>query len=193
MALPEVEFELTAEQYSLMGFPTLRQGEPLAVLLDGGILFPEAGAQNWYTVQKEPLPAAFVRVGRAGYAFTGQIVAADIVKEDDVQSATVLVDCGVAKIRVTCAPYDDGDLPEGVWETRTITGLCHLQGMVEDAFASPIGETVGVTIWHFRRLLLTPGDAKFGEWYQSDELPPTPFTHDRITVIAHLHRSLLRE
>ncbi|MEZ4580969.1 MAG: hypothetical protein R3A10_04845 [Caldilineaceae bacterium] len=64
------------------------------MLLDGGILFPEAGAQNWYTVQKEPLSPAFVLTRRL--RLYGADCRVDIVKQDDVQSATVLVDCGVA-------------------------------------------------------------------------------------------------
>ncbi len=59
MPLDEIEFELSAEQYAAMGYPGLRQGQPLTVLLDGGLLLPEAGALTWYSVQKEPLPARF--------------------------------------------------------------------------------------------------------------------------------------
>lgn len=189
MALAEVEFELSAEQFARMGFPHLQQGEPLTVILDGGVLLPDVSAQNWYVVQKDPLAHKLVQVGRALYAFVGQIAEADIVKDDDIQTATLLVDCGVARIRVTCAPTDDGRLPDGVWETRTITGLCHLQGIVDDEFAAPVGESTGVTLWHFRRLVLSPGDPNFGEWYQTDELLPVPFSFDRLMVTAHLHRS----
>lgn len=192
MTLAEIEFELSAEQFARMGYPQLRQGEPLSVILDGGILLPDVGAERWYSVQSEPLTAKLVQVGRALYAFTGRIIEADIVKEEGMQTATLIVDCGQTKIRVTCGPGDDGRLPDGVWETRTITGLCHLQGIVEDDFVAPVGETVGVTIWGFRRLLLTPGDVKFGEWYQSDDLLPAPYSYDRLMVIAHLHRSLLQ-
>ncbi|MCB0132772.1 MAG: hypothetical protein KDD78_18040 [Caldilineaceae bacterium] len=191
MSLPEVEFELSAQQYALMDYPALRQGHALSLQLDGGVLLPEPGAQFWYAAQAEPLPPQFVHVGRATYAFTGQIVAADIAKGDGLESATLLVECGTVRMRVTCAPQEDGRLPYGVWETRTLTGLCHLQGVVDEDFASPIGESVGVTVWHFRRLLLTPGDPKFGEWHQFEELHPLPFTYDRLLITARAHRSIL--
>ena len=37
MALAEIEFELPANQYELMGYPPLHQGESLAVLFDAGV------------------------------------------------------------------------------------------------------------------------------------------------------------
>ena len=60
--LPQIEFELSAEQFALMGFPRLQQGLPLSAVLDGGVLLPEPGPDPWYTVQKEPLtPPSFLR------------------------------------------------------------------------------------------------------------------------------------
>jgi hypothetical protein len=189
--LTEIEFELPAEQIELMGFPRLTQGQPLTVIFDAGILLPDPGANYWFAVQKEALPHRFVRVGRALYAFTGQIEDADIVKEEGIESATVLVNTGDVTFRATCAPGEDGRLPFGTWETRTITGLAHLQGIVEDDFATSIGRPTGVTIWQFRRLLLTPGDVRFGEWYLSAELPDSPYRFDRVLIEARLHRDRL--
>ena len=36
LPLPEIEFELTAYQYEMMGFPGLKQGEPVSVVLEAG-------------------------------------------------------------------------------------------------------------------------------------------------------------
>ena len=186
--LQEIEFELPAEQFELMGYPRLTQGQPLTVTLDAGILLPDRAANFWFAVQKEPLPHRFERIGRATYAFTGQIEAADIIKDDELESANVLVKADTLFFRVTCAPGDDGRLPFGTWETRTITGLAHLQGIVEDDYVSPIGRTTGVTIWQFHRLLLTPGDARFGEWYVTTELPDSPYRYDLVVVEGRIHQ-----
>lgn len=191
MSLDEIEFELSAEQYAAMGYPGLRQGQPLTLLLDGGLLLPEAGALTWYTVQKEPLTPRCVRTGPAQYAICGQIRAAELEKIDGVQRGVLLVDCGIAPVRVTCLAQADGTLPWGTWETRSLTGHLLLEGLVEDAFAAGIGEVVGVTIWHFSRLMLTPGDPNFGSFYEADALPPQPFVYDRIFVTARLHRATL--
>ncbi|MBI3958052.1 MAG: hypothetical protein HY328_04505, partial [Chloroflexi bacterium] len=78
MPLPELEFELSAFQYELMNFPGLQQGESLSLVLEGGILLPDSGAERWYAVQPEPLEKRFVHVGPAIYAFAGQIVEAEI-------------------------------------------------------------------------------------------------------------------
>ena len=188
MALTEIEFELSAEQYERMSYPGLKQGQPLAVILDAGILLPDSAANAWFAVQQDPLPPALIQIGRAAYAFTGQIVDADIIREDGIETATVWVDCGVTHLRVTCGPGEDGRLPDGTWETRTLTGVARLQGVVEDEYLTPIGTPSGVTVWGIRRLLLTPGDAKFGEWYESEELLPAPYRFDRIVVSARIHR-----
>jgi hypothetical protein len=191
MTLPEIEFELSADQYRLMGYPKLNQGQFLSIVLDGGVLFPDPAADGWYTVQPEPLPAMFKRVSPAQYAFAGQIAEADIHKHDGDEVATLLVDCGPIDLRITCAPGEDGLLPYGTWETRYIAGYARVQGIVEDAYETPIGRNQGVTIWSFRRLLLTPGDSKFGEWYESVDLPSTPYKFDRVFVIARVHREVL--
>ena len=183
----EVEFELPASQYALMGYPRLTQGQPLSVILDAGILLPDPAANYWFAVQKEPLPHRFLRVGRGLYAFTGQIEEADIVKEAGMETATLLVRAENVWLRVACAPQEDGRLPYGTWETRTLTGLAPLQGIVEDDFTTSIGRPVGLTIWRFRRLLLTPGDVRFGEWHESAELPDSPYQFDRMLLEGRLH------
>ena len=189
MPLDEIEFELSAEQFAAMGYPGLRQGQPLTLLLDGGLLLPDAGALTWFAVQKEPLPPRFVRTGLAQYAFGGRIRAAELLKEGDVQRGVLLVDCGIAPVRVTCLAQADGTLPWGTWETRYICGHLLLEGLSEDAFAVGIGDAVGVTIWDFRRLILTPGDPHFGAVHESEALLPQPFIYDRLFVTARLHRA----
>jgi hypothetical protein len=188
MPLTEIEFELSAEQAEAAGFPALRQGQPLTVILDGGVLLPDPAAFACYAVYAEPLEPRFVRVGPGLYAFAGQIAAADIVKADGEQTAVLVVECGGAPLRVTCAAQPDGLLPFGTWETRFITGVCPVQGILEDDFSAPVGEPVGVTVWHFRRLILRPGDAAFGEWHETDALLPQPIAHDRVYVVARVHR-----
>ena len=84
--LPEIEFELTANQYAAVGFPGLKQGEPLSVVLDAGVLLPDVSAESWFTVQKEALPSRFVRVAPAQYALAGQILAAEWIDEDEEPS-----------------------------------------------------------------------------------------------------------
>ncbi len=184
----EVEFELSAEQFELMGYPRLTQGQPLSVIFDTGVLLPDPAAPAWFTVQKEPLPQRLEQVGRARYAFTGQILEADIVKDDGFELATLLVQTGELFFRAVCAPNDDGRLPFGTWETRTITGVAGLHGIVEDDYSSPIGRPMGVTIWRFRRLVLAPGDTHFGTWYTSDDLPDSPYRYDQVVVEGRLHR-----
>lgn len=187
MSSTEIEFELSALQYELMDFPGLRQGQSLNLILDSAVLLPDLGAENWFTVQQEPLPYRFVHVGWATYAFAGLIAEADIVRDDGIESATLLVDCGSVLLRVTCGPQDDDTLPYGTWETRYISGVTHLYATVEDEYASDVGQNVGVTLWGFRRLMLNPGDPMFGQWYESVELLPHPFTYDRVVVIARAH------
>lgn len=197
MTLQEIEFELPAAQHALMDYAGLRQGQPLTLILDAGVLLPDPAAPAWYAVQKEALPGQVVRTGPATYAFSGQIVAADIGKGEpddlsepngDGQSAVLLVQCGDLPVRVTCAPQADGVLPWGTWETRYLAGYGLLSGIVEDDFASGIGESVGVTVWHVNRLMLTPGDPNFGRWVESDTLLNMPYSYDRIVVAARVHR-----
>ena len=189
--LTEIEFALAPLQFELMGYPPIRQGHSLTVILDAGILSPGPVGTSWFVVQKEPLPPRFEHVGRAAYAFSGQIMEADMVNDDGVETATVLIKAGDVTFRAICAPDMDGRLPYGTWETRTITGLAHFQGIVEDDFASPIGAPVGVTAWRFRRLVLTPGDPLFGAWHESGELLPVPYQYDRVLVVGKLHHSRL--
>lgn len=189
MSLTEIEFELPALQYQRMNYPELKPGESLTIILDAGVLLPDPAAGSWFAVQPEPLPAQFKQVGPALYAFAGQIKEADIMKEGGEESATLLVMCGDIPLRVTCAPQEDGRLPYGTWETRYLTGYAPIQGIVEEAFTTSIGQPIDVTIWNFRRLVLTPGDAVFGEWHTTDQLTPTGYLYDRIFVTARLHRS----
>jgi hypothetical protein len=192
MPLTELEFELTAYQQELAEFPSIVQGQPLTVILDGGILLPDAGALAWYSVTADALPARFVRTGPATYAFCGKIVEADLAKEgqgvEAIESAVLLVECAGVPLRVTCAAQADGMLPFGTWETRTISGHAHITGVLEDDFASGIGETIGVSAWTFKRLILKPGDLHFGQWRESDSLLPTPLGPDRMFVTAKMHR-----
>lgn len=187
MSLPELTFELPASQYELIGFPGLRQGQPLDVVFDGGVLFPDSGAATWFSVQPHPLPTHLVEVMRGHYAFSGQIKAAEIIKANNEESAILLINCGNVPIRVTCAPQEDGTLPWGTWETRYLTGIAPVQGILEEDFATSIGETVGVTIWSIHRLVLTPGDPNFGRWFETDSLPSSPYRADRIYLTVRVH------
>jgi hypothetical protein len=193
MALAEIEFELPARQFELMGYPALRQGESLSVILDAGVLLPDPSAESWFTVQKEPLPACLKLIGPATYAFAGQIVEADLFRVEEgiagAESGVVLVQCGDVAVRVTCAPQEDGVLPWGTWETRYLTGIGRLQGIVEEDFHSAIGRQQGITIWQFRRLILSPGDPLFGQWHETVDLLPSPYRYDRIIVTARVHRN----
>ena len=181
--LPQIEFELSAEQFALMGFPKLQQGLPLTAVLDGGVLLPQPGPDPWYAVQQEPLTPRFTQIGPALYAFAGQIVEADIQYGSN-QMAVIVVDCGIVTLRVACAPNDDGVLPEGTWETRYAAGFAPVQAIVEESFSSPVGRTVDLSMWGFRRLLLSPNDSAFGTWHPSSEIPPAPFTSDRLLIQA---------
>lgn len=187
MSLTEIEFELPAEQYMLMDRPGLQQGASLTLTLDGGVLLPDSAAEHWFWVQQEPLTPAFVRVGSATYAFAGRIDTAEIEYGRE-QIAHLSIDCGILSLRVTCAPGDEGLLPEGTWETRYICGLALVQGIVDESFETGVGESVTLTIWQFERLVLEPGDPNFGRRFESDSLPPAPYRHDRIFVNARLHR-----
>ncbi|MEZ4677570.1 MAG: hypothetical protein R2932_25475 [Caldilineaceae bacterium] len=74
-------------------------------------------------------------------------------------------------------------------EARYLTGMSRVSGIVESDFATGIGQPMGVTIWSFRRLVLTPGDPVFGQWHESESLPASPFRYDRIFITARLHRN----
>lgn len=187
----ELEFELPAFQHQMSGYATLRQGEPLTVTLESDTLLPDPAANSWFVVQKELLPMQFTRIGPATYAFTGQITAAEIDKEGDEETATLLVQCGEIPLRVTCAADESGKLPFGTWETRFLTGVSRVHGLIEDDFYTSIGQSIDVTIWNFRRLVLRPGDAVFGQWHEADVLMPTPYTYDRVVLECRLHRNRL--
>lgn len=191
--MSEITFELSALQYELMGYPGLRQGQSLDLILDAGLLFPERDAPNWYYVRPEPLPAQLLQVSPGRYAFAGQIKDAEMTNVDDIQEATLLVECGKAPVRVVSASQSDGRLPWGTWETRFLTGFAPLQGIVEDDFSTSIGQSVGVIIWAFQRLVLTPGDPLFGQWFETTTLPSSPFGFDRILIHARLHNRTLHE
>lgn len=187
----ELEFELPAFQHELTGYAGMQQGEPLTVTLESDVLAPDPAATGWFMVQKEPLPVRFIQIAPATYAFTGQIVAAELEKADGTETAILLVQCAEIPIRVLCAPEEGGRLPFGTWETRYLTGVSRLHGLIEDDFHTAIGRSVDVTIWQFRRLVLTPGDAVFGQWYETDRLPPTPYRYDRVLIQSRLHRTRL--
>jgi hypothetical protein len=192
MSLAEIEFDLSAQQFEWMGYPLLRQGQSLDVQVESSVLLPEAGAESWYAVQKEPLADQLQQVGRGVYAFAGQISQAELLKDaDGMATATLLVRCGVAPVRVLCAPQADGLLPEGTWETRYLAGVSRLHGLVEEDFSTAVGERIGVILWGFRRLVLTPGDAAFGRWVETDELLPAPYVYDRVVVTARIHRATI--
>ena len=195
MPRTEVEFELSAEQYQLMGYPNLMQGESLTVELETEMLFPDPGVDGWFAVQKEALAPRFLQVSPATYAFTGQIEAAEIEKASaesgNEEQAVLLVRCGDVPLRVYCGPAEDGRLPYGTWETRYLTGMSRIRGIVESDFSTAIGEPTGLALWGFRRLVLTPGDPVFGQWHETDSLLASPFTYDRVFVTARLHRNRL--
>lgn len=184
----EIEFALSAAQFALMDYPGLVQGRPISVTLDGGVLLPDPAADGWFAVQKEPLDSHFTLVGPAMVAFAGQITDANIFSEDGEQTAVLLVQCGDVPLRVICAPHEDGQLPFGTWETRYICGVCRVQGIMEDDFATGIGQIVNATVWSVRRLMLTPGDPYFGQWHETAELPTSPYTHDLVLITARVHR-----
>lgn len=190
MTQSEIEFELSAQQFERMGYPSLKQGESLTLTLDAGVLLPEPAADGWFAVQKERLPALFKQVGAAQYVFAGQIKEAEIFREEGEETAVVSVDCSGIPVRVTCAPHEDGRLPEGTWETRYLTGYGRIQGIVEDDFTTAIGQSLNVIIWGFKRLVLTPGDPVLGEWHEMDVLPSAPYLYDRVLIKARPHRSI---
>ena len=188
MALTEIEFELSAEQFELIGFPNLQQGQALTVQLETDVVSPDWALPSWYTVQKQHLESRFVHVGPSQYAFAGRITDANIVDVEGIASASLMVQCGEIPLRVVCAPKVDGQLPYGTWETRYICGLSRISAIIEDDYSSPVGKQKDVTIWSFRRLVLRPGDTQFGQWHETTELVPTPYRHDRVLVTARVHR-----
>lgn len=190
MALTEIEFELSAQQFAAMNYPHLRQGQSLDVQLETGVWLPEPGAEGWYAVRAEPLTAQLTRVERATYALAGQISDADIVLDaEGLESGALIVQTGAAPVRVMVGPGAEGRLPYGTWETRYLAGVGRLYGVVEEDFSAGVGARVGVIVWGFQRLVLTPGDSAFGTWYESVELLPAPYTYDRVIVNARLHRT----
>ena len=189
MPLAEIQFELTPQQFEMMGYPHLRQGQSLDLQLQTGELVPTPGAEGWYVVRPERFAPQLQVIGRAAVAFAGQIEQADILKDEGFETAALVVQCGVAPIRVMCAPQEDGTLPYGTWETRFVMGTGRLYGLVEEDYAVGVGERIGVTIWSFERLLLAPDDPSFGQWYESIELLPTPYKYDRVVVMARVHRT----
>ncbi len=190
MALPEIEFELSAEQYALLGYKGLHQGQSYSVTLDGGVLLPDPAAAFWFSVQPEALSPGFHPIGPGVYAFSGRIDEAEIEYGRE-QLAHLSVNCGEVFLRVTCAPGEDGQLPYGTWETRYIAGVASVQGLFEENFEIGIGRNLDMTLWHFRRLVLTPGDPNFAQWHESVDLVSTPFEFDRIYVTARLHRQTI--
>ncbi|MEZ4837373.1 MAG: hypothetical protein R2873_36150 [Caldilineaceae bacterium] len=188
MSLPEIEFELSAEQYALLAYKGLQQGQSYTVTLDGGVLLPDPAAAFWFAVQPEALTPVFEPVAPSVYAFAGRIDEAEIEYGRE-QLAHLSIDCGTVFLRVTCAPGDDGQLPYGTWEARYIAGVAAVQGLFEENFELGVGRNINVTLWGFRRLILGPGDPNFGQWHESVELASTPFTHDRVYVTARVHRN----
>ncbi len=193
MSLTEIEFVLSAAQYELLGFAGLKQGQPLSLLLDAGILVPDPAAESWFSVQKDPLESCLVAIGPATYAFSGQIQEAELCKEEVAdgveESAVLIVECAGVPLRVTCIGANDGRLPFGTWETRYLTGVGRIQGIFEEDHSVPLGRSIGATVWGVRRLLLTPGDPFFGRWHESDDLANTPFIYDTVLIKVHLHQN----
>lgn len=191
MASTEIEFDLAAAQFGMMGYPALRQGQAVALQLETGLLLPDPVEENWYAVTPDALPSRIVKVGPAHYAFCGQIEAAELVKIEGAETATLLVRCAGVPLRVTCGPQADGMLPFGTWETRYLSGYGRIYGLFEEEFTTAIGERVGATIWGFQRLVLGPGDSRFGEWYETADLLPVPYEYDRVLMTVRLHRRLI--
>lgn len=187
-SLRELEFELSAEQHALLGAVRLQQGHPLEVTLETSVLLPEVDAESWFTVQADVVPSKLVRVAPGTYAFSGQIEEAELVTEDGHEMGFLLVMCEDVPLRIIVGPNADGRLPWGTWETRYLTGLSRIYGILEDRFATSIGRTIGATVWSLSRLNLTPGDVLFGEWYESAALPSSPYTHDKVFVTTRLHK-----
>ncbi len=126
----EVEFELSAEQHQLLGAVELAQGHPLELTFETAVLLPEPSTESWFAVQQEPLTPQFTRISPATYAFSGQIQEAEIIKEAGEEMAFLLVTCGNVPLRVICGPADDGRLPWGTWETRYLTGISRIHGVL---------------------------------------------------------------
>ncbi|MEM7130868.1 MAG: hypothetical protein AAF702_31395 [Chloroflexota bacterium] len=184
----DVEFELSTEQFSLMGAVNLQQGHSLDLTLETSVLLPEPAGESWFAVQAEALSSKFVRISPGTYAFSGQIQEAELVKEDGQEIGFLLVHCENVPLRVIVGPDDEGRLPWGTWETRYLTGISRIFGIVEDNFSTSIGRTIGATVWQISRLILNPGDPLFGQWHESADLPLSTYSHDKIFVMTRLHR-----
>ncbi len=143
MPLTEIEFELPAEQFALMGYPNLQQGHVLTLQLETVVPRPTGTTPGTMCRRRSWTPNLCVS-GRAQYAFAGQITDADVQKSDDYESAAVIVQCGEIPVRVLCAPGPDYRLPYGTWETRYLTGYSRIAGIVEDDFGV-VGKQVTVT------------------------------------------------
>lgn len=190
MALTEIEFDLSAQQFKWMGYPPLQQGQVITAVLETEVVLPDPTSENWFAVHPERLPTQFQLVNSGRYAFSGTIEQAEIGNDDGVESAALLVPCDDVPLRVMCGPGPDGRLPYGTWETRTLSGCSRILAIVEEDFSVGVGQPVDMTIWQFRRLVLKPGDPAFGQWHVTDALLPTPFEYDRIVVTARIHRNL---
>ncbi len=60
---------------------------------------------------------------------------------------------------------------------------------LEEDYQAGVGRPIGVTVWSFRRLVLTPGDTLFGQWHTATAWLPQPYRYDRGSVTARVHRS----
>ena len=61
MPLTEIEFELSPQQFKMMGYPQLRQGQSLDLQLQTDELLPEPGADAWYAVRPERLSSQLIQ------------------------------------------------------------------------------------------------------------------------------------
>lgn len=187
----EVEFELSATQHEKLGPVTLSQGQPIELTLETSVLLPDPSSESWFTVQPDPITPRFERVSPGTYAFSGKIQDAEIENEDGDQIAFLLVACSNVQFRVICGPGADGRLPWGTWESRYLTGVSRLHGLIEDDYATSIGHTFGATIWQVSRLILTPGDLLFGQWHHGSELTAAPYSYDKIFITSRLHKGTI--
>jgi len=125
----------------------------------------------------------------SGFAAMKQGEPLTVTLESDTLLPDPAANSWLVPLRVTCAGDQSGRLPFGTWETRFLTGVSRIHGLLEDDFHTAIGQSIDVTIWNFRRLSLTPGDAVFGQWHESDVLMPTPYHYDHIVIECRLHRN----
>ena len=73
MALTEIEFELSPQQFEMMGYPHLQQGSRWMCSWRAGELLPEPGRGCVVCGAPGAVVAAADPGGRAAYAFAGQI------------------------------------------------------------------------------------------------------------------------